>query len=91
MDQNERGPKEPIQPSHIAYHVREGTDKPYFNRIGSAFEHRDGKGFNILLDSVPVDGKVTLRTNEERLRAAREDRAEDRAGDRSARSRDRGR
>lgn len=49
-------------PSHIAYQVREGKDeKSFFTRVGVAFVHRDGKGFNILLDAMPVDGKITLR------------------------------
>lgn len=56
------------RPSHIAFHVRGGEDaKAYFNRIGSAFPHKDGEGYNILLDAVPTDGKVTLRTPQERL------------------------
>ena len=54
-------------PSHIAYQVRQTDDKSYFNNIGAAYEHKDGQGFNIQLDSVPVDGKVTLRSFEERL------------------------
>jgi hypothetical protein len=63
------------RPSHIAYNVREGDEgKSYFNRVGSAFEHGDGKGFNILLDSTPVNGKVTLRTVEDRMKVAKEKR-----------------
>ena len=61
-------------PSHVAYQVNKGEDgKAYFNRVGSAFEHRDGQGYNVVLDSVPVDGRVTLRTPQERLQAMRED------------------
>ncbi len=55
------------KPSHIAYQVRENGDKAFFNNIGAAFEHKDGKGYNISLDAMPVDGKVTLRTFEERV------------------------
>lgn len=55
-------------PSHIAFSVREGEEgKAYFNRIGSAFPHKDGQGFNVMLDATPVDGRVTLRTPKERL------------------------
>lgn len=65
------------RPSHFAYHVRESEDgKAFFNRVGSAFAHKDGNGFNVVLDSVPVDGRVTLRTPTERLRSAREGHAE---------------
>ena len=61
------------KPSHIAYHVREGSDdKAHFNRIGAAFKHKDGKGFNLQLDSTPVDGRVTLRTPQDRLDEKRE-------------------
>ena len=56
------------RPSHIAFQVRNGEDgKSYFNRIGSAFPHKDGEGYNVLLDAFPTDGKVTLRTPQERL------------------------
>ncbi len=56
-------------PSHHAFSVREGSDgKSYFNRVGSAFVHKDGKGFNVNLDSVPVDGRVVLRTPKDRLK-----------------------
>lgn len=49
-------------PSHHAFTVRESKDgKSFFNRVGSAFEHKDGQGFNITLEAVPVDGKITLR------------------------------
>lgn len=61
---------EPSKPSHIAYQVREGSEgKSFFNRVGSAFVHGDGKGFNLILDSVPTDGRVTLRTPQERMNA----------------------
>ena len=60
----------PKGPSHIAYQVNETEDgKSFFNRVGSAFPHRDGQGFNVLLNAVPVDGRVTLRTPRERLEA----------------------
>lgn len=58
----------PKKPSFIAYQVNKGQDgKSHFNRVGAAFEHSDGDGHNILLDSIPVDGRVTLRTAQERL------------------------
>lgn len=53
-------------PTHIAYQVRDGKEKGYFTRIGAAWPHKDGKGFNIQLDAVPLDGKITLRTAAEK-------------------------
>jgi len=55
-------------PSHLAYTVRDGKDgKSYFNRVGSAFQHKDGQGFNVELDATPVNGRLTLRTLKDRL------------------------
>lgn len=49
-------------PSHIAYQVREAKDgKRYWTRIGSAWAHTDGQGYNLQLEAVPLDGAVTLR------------------------------
>lgn len=56
------GNASPKSPSHIAYHVRDREGgKGFWNRIGSAWAHADGKGFNIQLDVAPLDGRVTLR------------------------------
>lgn len=49
-------------PTHTAYQVRQlSGDKSMWTRIGSAWPHGDGKGFNIQLNAVPLDGRVTLR------------------------------
>lgn len=52
----------PRTPSHSAYHVRDREGgKAFWTRIGSAWAHADGKGFNIQVDVVPLDGRITLR------------------------------
>jgi hypothetical protein len=49
-------------PSYVAYQVRDRKgQKAIFTRIGAAWQNADGKGFNIQLDAVPLDGRVTLR------------------------------
>ncbi len=64
----------PKRPSHLAYQVSQGRDgQAWFNRIGAAFQHRDGAGFDVVLNSVPVDGRVTLRTAQERLEQLKAD------------------
>ncbi|MFM7131809.1 MAG: hypothetical protein ACKO5E_19370 [bacterium] len=61
---NETGSK---LPSHIVYQVRDREgQKGIWTRIGSAWAHGDGKGFNIQLESVPLDGRITLRTASEK-------------------------
>jgi hypothetical protein len=50
------------QPSYQAYTVikREGQDD-FWLTIGAAFMHQDGEGFNVVLQALPIDGKVVLR------------------------------
>jgi hypothetical protein len=49
-------------PTHIAYNVRdrEGGES-FWTRIGGAWPHKDGNGFNIRLETAPLDGRITLR------------------------------
>ena len=51
------------KPAFIAYHVRNRDDQAdgFWTRVGVAFPNADGKGFNILLDVIPLDGRITLR------------------------------
>ena len=55
------------RPSHKAYVVedREGDANNeqggFWTRIGSAWPHKDGKGLNLVLSALPVNGRVVLR------------------------------
>ena len=56
----------PNNPNYVAYHVRgRARTKGFWTRIGSAWQHADGKGFNVQLEVVPLDGRVTLRVESE--------------------------
>ena len=50
------------QPNYRAYTVvkREGQDD-FWLAIGAAFMHQDGDGYNIVLQALPIDGKIVLR------------------------------
>jgi len=52
----------PAAPTHRVYTViqREGQDDYWLN-LGLAFPHKDGKGFNIVLQALPLDGKIVCR------------------------------
>ncbi len=54
------------KPAYRAYSVikREGKEDFWLN-LGVAFAHEDGEGFNLLLQALPVDGKLVLRTYKE--------------------------
>jgi hypothetical protein len=56
-------------PSHIAYHVRNrDSGEGIWTRIGGAWTHADGNGFNIQLDTMPLDGRITLRVASEKAK-----------------------
>jgi len=41
-----------------------GEKKADWNKVGVAFPHSDGKGYNVVLHALPVDGKLVLRLHE---------------------------
>lgn len=65
------------RPSHLVYSVREGKheDESYWDRCGVAFEHRDRQGFNLQLSTLPIDGRLTMRTPFERQEGDDEERS----------------
>jgi hypothetical protein len=56
------------KPAFYAYQVRnrEGQAEGYWTKIGVVFSHQDGKGFNVVLDAIPLDGQITLRVPAEK-------------------------
>jgi len=62
MTNSDNKPATSKAPSHIAYHVRnrEGSEG-FWTRIGSAWAHADAQGFNIQIETMPIDGRITLR------------------------------
>jgi hypothetical protein len=55
-------------PSHVAYHVRDRGEgqKSFWTRVGAAWAHADGKGFNVQLEIMPLDGRISLRVASEK-------------------------
>ena len=51
------------KPAFRAYTVvNRGDDKDdFWLNLGVAFAHDDGEGFNLLLQALPIDGKIVLR------------------------------
>ena len=54
--------EQPRLPTHRAYSVikRDGQDDFWLN-VGLVFAHKDGTGFNIMLQALPLDGKIVCR------------------------------
>lgn len=50
------------RPSHEAFWVKERDGKKgEWRQVGIAFPHSDGKGMNLVLDLMPMDGRIVLR------------------------------
>ncbi len=49
--------------TYLAYSVQDGkdSDRSFWTKIGVAFDHKDGEGINIVLDCMPLNGRVVLR------------------------------
>ena len=62
------------KPDYRVYTVikREGKDDFWLN-LGVAFKHEDGEGYNLLLQAMPLDGKLVLRTYKDEPDEAKED------------------
>lgn len=67
---SKRRPRMSGKPSHKVYVVEDrgrdddqGDDEQsgFWTRIGSAWPHKDGKGLNIVLAALPVNGRLVLR------------------------------
>ena len=50
-------------PSHNVFTVedRGETEDPFWLKIGAAWPHKDGKGFNITLSALPPNNRLVLR------------------------------
>ena len=74
-DERAGRPQSPRDPEMIAYNVRDrGEDKDAaWNRVGAAWPHRDGAGYDVKLDAIPVDGRVSLREAKKQFAEKRSD------------------
>lgn len=61
-DNTMNAPEKGRKPDMGAYNVNNANNgKAYWNKVGVAWSHKDGQGFDIDLHSVPVNGRVVLR------------------------------
>lgn len=48
------------KPAFIAYAVTGEGKQAFWTRIGSAWAHQNGEGFNIELNALPLNGRIVL-------------------------------
>jgi hypothetical protein len=52
----------PKRPTHRAYAVTKQGDKSFWREIGAVWQHEDGRGFNLKLDMLPLNGaEIVIR------------------------------
>ncbi len=56
------------KPDLIAYDVRDvpGRERGVWTRVGAVWMHRDGQGADLLLQAVPLAGRIVLRAHVEK-------------------------
>lgn len=53
--------QQPKAPEFLAWHVIDKGEKSFWNKVGAAWQHKDGKGYTLQLEVVPINGRVVLR------------------------------
>ncbi len=53
-------------PTHNVYVIEGEGQDAYWTKVGAAWKHNDGDGFNISLTAVPLNGRLVLRTRKEK-------------------------
>ncbi len=49
------------RPTHRLYRVLGDGSSANWTPIGAAWPHKDGQGFSIICDAVPLQGRIALR------------------------------
>ena len=60
----------PRKPSHRLYRVLGDGPGSIWTPIGAAWPNKDGLGFNIICDAIPLQGRIVLRAVQERAEEA---------------------
>ncbi len=53
--------KQSKRPSHAVYVVEGEGDKVHWTKIGAAWTHEDGEGYNVTLSALPLNGRLVIR------------------------------
>lgn len=49
-------------PQYLAWHVAQKGEKSYWNKVGAAWAHKDGRGYTLQLETCPINGRIVLRS-----------------------------
>jgi hypothetical protein len=57
------------RPSHRLFNVTGDGENARWTDIGVAWSTKDGKGFTLALNAIPVNGRIVMRINEDKPNA----------------------
>ncbi len=59
------------QPALVAYAVEDAREgrKAYWTKIGRLFPQKDGKGYDLLLNALPINNRIVIRQEQPREEA----------------------
>jgi len=50
------------RPTHTVHVVEGEGDSAFWTKVGAAWAHEDGEGYNISLTALPLNGRLVVRT-----------------------------
>lgn len=59
------------KPSHKLYRVTGEGKTAIWTPIGAAWPNKDGKGFSVQCDAMPLTGRIVMRVNEPKVEGGR--------------------
>jgi hypothetical protein len=62
----EAAPAPKNYPSHGIFVVENDGPNAYWTRIGCAWAHQDGEGYNVQLSAIPVSGRIVIRARKDK-------------------------
>ena len=62
-------PSEPRRPTHRLYRVTGDGNASIWTPIGAAWPNKDGMGFSLSVDALPLAGRIVMRRITERSQA----------------------
>lgn len=65
-----RKPLPKARPTHRLYQVTGDGPEAFWREIGAAWPNKDGRGFSIAYNAIPLSGRVVMREITERPQAA---------------------
>lgn len=65
MAKTKEAPAPKNTPSHGVYVVEGEGEKAFWTKVGCAWQHQDGNGFNVTLSALPISGRLVIRAKKE--------------------------